>query len=107
MKFYKLQCPNCGANLEVEDELDSFFCKYCGTKIFIADQHPEIVKAKAAVHIADTNVELEKIRLQHELDLKKFEEEKEHRDAIFVFKVLGVLFAGFFIAIGIISFFVN
>lgn len=30
MELKSLFCPNCGASLEVEDGLDTFFCKYCG-----------------------------------------------------------------------------
>lgn len=26
-------CPNCGANLSIDDDRDIFFCEYCGTKI--------------------------------------------------------------------------
>ena len=82
MKFYKMQCPSCGANLEVENELDSFFCKYCGTKIYVAEQDPEIVKAKASVRITNTNAELEHAKMQHELELKKQEESKNIRDIV-------------------------
>ena len=33
MKTYMLKCPHCGANLDVDDELSEFYCKFCGTKI--------------------------------------------------------------------------
>ena len=35
MKLYSLKCPHCGGNLEIEEDLDSFFCKYCGAKIIM------------------------------------------------------------------------
>lgn len=28
-----ITCPNCGANLRIDDDHDIFFCEYCGTKI--------------------------------------------------------------------------
>ena len=28
-----ITCPNCGANLRIDDDRDIFFCEYCGTKI--------------------------------------------------------------------------
>ena len=28
-----ITCPNCGANLSINDDRDVFFCEYCGTKI--------------------------------------------------------------------------
>ena len=33
MKFYSLKCPSCGSNLEIEDGLEYFYCKFCGAKI--------------------------------------------------------------------------
>ena len=27
-----ITCPNCGANLSIDDDRDIFFCEYCGTK---------------------------------------------------------------------------
>lgn len=35
MAMYK--CPQCGAQLEITEEIDSFFCTYCGTKIYSND----------------------------------------------------------------------
>lgn len=33
MSLVAASCPKCGANLEVPEDLDSFFCQYCGTKV--------------------------------------------------------------------------
>lgn len=88
MKFYKMQCPGCGANLEVEDELDSFFCKYCGTKIYVAEQDPEIVKAKTSIKLAKDKAEIEKLKLQQELDIKKQESKDDTRNGLLIFGVL-------------------
>ncbi len=35
MEIKTLKCPNCGANLDVENGIDTFFCKYCGNRIVI------------------------------------------------------------------------
>lgn len=32
-------CPNCGANLSIDDDRDIFFCEYCGTKIRKESDH--------------------------------------------------------------------
>ena len=32
-------CPNCGANLSIDDGRDIFFCEYCGTKIRKESDH--------------------------------------------------------------------
>lgn len=33
MGFIKLNCPNCGANIELDESREFGFCQYCGTKI--------------------------------------------------------------------------
>lgn len=35
MELKTLKCPNCGATLDIEAGLDTFFCKYCGNRIII------------------------------------------------------------------------
>lgn len=49
MKLIKLECSNCGANLEVNEELKNIFCNYCGQNYVLDD---EIIKVE---HILDTN----------------------------------------------------
>lgn len=35
MKLYLMKCPDCGGQLEVEEGLQFFYCKYCGSKILV------------------------------------------------------------------------
>lgn len=32
-------CPNCGSSVEISDQIDTFFCTYCGTKIYSGDKN--------------------------------------------------------------------
>lgn len=79
MEFLKLECPNCHAQLNIENGLDTFFCQYCGSKIILSEQNPEIVRAKVEMHKTDTLANLEKAKLQHEMDMKKFDAEERER----------------------------
>ena len=77
-----MKCPNCGADLDVEDGIDSFFCKYCGTKIVLDGQSDAAIKAKATVKVADKDVELrEKRYAQKRYEMEK-EEEREKRSSV-------------------------
>lgn len=49
MKTYALKCPNCDGDLEVEDGLDTFFCKYCGYKIMLEGQSEAAYRAKTRI----------------------------------------------------------
>ena len=46
--FLSAKCPHCGATLTIENGIDSFFCQYCGTRLILANQSAEAIKAKAA-----------------------------------------------------------
>ena len=46
MKVVKLNCPSCGSALEAEDNLETFYCKYCGQKIILAEQSKSVLGAK-------------------------------------------------------------
>ena len=47
MKIIQAKCPNCGANLQLNDELKIQFCNHCGNKILLEDEnkttHHEII----------------------------------------------------------------
>lgn len=46
MRMIKLNCPNCNAALEAEDNLDMFYCKYCGAKIVLSGMSKEAYKSR-------------------------------------------------------------
>ncbi len=48
-RFVSATCPQCGASLEIEDGIDTFFCKYCGEKVVLTNQDAKTLKAKTAV----------------------------------------------------------
>lgn len=60
MEFVQMKCPNCGADLEVEDSIDSFYCKYCGTKILVEGQSKHVVNAKAKIRMMDKLGDMQK-----------------------------------------------
>lgn len=65
IKLIKLQCPNCGASLDIDASLQTCFCQYCGTKILIDRVDEE--------HILETalNYDLERRRLENEREQKQ------------------------------------
>lgn len=79
MEFLKLECPNCHAQLSIENGLDTFFCQYCGSKIIISGQNPEIFKAKADVHISDAKNQLERERWEHEFRVQQYRDERKDK----------------------------
>lgn len=46
MKLITLTCPKCGAQMEVNTELEAIICNYCGNKMLI---DREVVEQKLLV----------------------------------------------------------
>lgn len=46
MEMKVMRCPGCGSELEIENGIDIFYCKYCGNKI-VLEQSDEAIKAKS------------------------------------------------------------
>lgn len=88
MVLKTLNCPNCGGKLENEDELDSFFCKYCGYKIVLADMSDAAYKAKADIYEQKNMKKMKE--MEYENDKQKWQreeisKEREHKRSIVSF----------------------
>ena len=44
ISFISVKCPQCGANLSIEEDRDMAFCTYCGTKIIIHNENGHIYR---------------------------------------------------------------
>lgn len=71
MKAQALKCPNCNAALEIEDGIDTFFCKYCGYKIILEDLSEASINAK---------VQVKKMEHQERMRDKQYEQERYKYD---------------------------
>ena len=76
MKLIKMECPNCKAPLEVDQDRQFVFCQYCGFKIFLNDETQRIdINAKIEqtirhvdeAEVAAENTKREKIAYKREL----------------------------------------
>ena len=79
IKMISLRCPNCDQNLEVEDELDTFYCKYCGGKVMLNDQTRFQAKMKLKELEKQETIarfEMEKERILMEQEKLKMEKDK-------------------------------
>ena len=105
LEMFQMKCPNCGADLSVEDGIDSFFCKYCGTKIVVAGQSDATVKAKASVKIADDVVSLREKRYEQKRYEMEQEEKRQERNrktfpiVVAVFLIIMAIYFGSYIFI--------
>ena len=71
MKIVSLKCPECKADISLDDEKEFGFCQYCGTKILFQNENKFIYKNidEAKIKQAETD-RLIKIK-QIEIDEKQ------------------------------------
>ena len=93
MELKSLFCPNCGASLEVEDGLDTFFCKYCGYKILLQGQSKAAYDAKVRVKHMEHKERLQEKRDVQERYRMEFKQKNERRTLAIVFGILGAIIA--------------
>lgn len=94
MKTIKLTCQNCGANLDVKDNIA--FCSYCGAKLVIDDENRTITHNYNYTHTKRDEARIrenerkEKVRLQ-ELENEEKQKKRESREWIWIFGFFLVL----------------
>ena len=93
MELKSLFCPNCGASLEVEDGLDTFFCKYCGYKILLQGQSKDAYDAKVRVKHMEHKERLQEKRDAQERYRMEFKQKDERRTLAIVFGIFGAIIA--------------
>ena len=93
MELKSLFCPNCGASLEVEDGLDTFFCKYCGYKILLQGQSKAAYDAKVRVKHMEHKERLQDKRDAQERYRMEFKRKDERRTLAIVFGIFGAIIA--------------
>lgn len=105
MKFVQVKCPNCDATLEIENGIDTMYCKYCGTRIMLEGQSQSVIEAKTKVELARTKANLKKQRRELFFNyLAKRNEEKTKREAIENKTALSLFVIGGFLSVILILF---
>ena len=74
IRFIAVKCPQCEADLSIEEGRPFAFCTYCGTKVMIKDENEHIYRNIDEARIKES--ETERIVRLRELELE--EKEKTH-----------------------------
>lgn len=93
MSLKSLYCPNCGASIENEDGLDTFFCKYCGYHIILEGQSKAAYEAKVRVKNMEHRERIQDRKDAQERYRMEFKQKDEKRTFIMVFGMFGVFIA--------------
>jgi len=85
IQFVSVKCPECGADLSVEDERNQIFCSYCGAKVIITNDNEHIYRTidEAGIKQAETE---RMIRLR-ELELEEREISRDRRSMLIAYGI--------------------
>ena len=100
MELKSLKCPNCSGRLEIEDGLDTFFCKYCGYKVILSGQSDAAYKAKSKAQQYRHEENVQERKYKNEYDKWEREEvskAREHKRENFAFVFSMSIMVGIFL----------
>ena len=98
MKLVTLRCPNCGASLEIDNGIDTFFCMHCGHKIVLDNQSRAAIEAKVKIKGMEHEERLVDKRHQQERYKMEFASKEESKSNKYFW--IGMLVFALILAIG-------
>lgn len=91
MKLRVLKCPECRANLEIEEGCSFCYCQYCGCKITLEDEEQKVTINKhinVTKNITHTNRRLDDAEVLRETN--KAKEDKRVWIALIIMAIIGL-----------------
>lgn len=89
VKFTSVKCPECGANLPIEEGREKIFCSYCGTPIIMTDENEYTYR-----HIDEAEIkraETEQLVHLKELEMEEKENERKRKVTAIAYSIAGSL----------------
>lgn len=74
MEVFKLECPNCGANLQQNADTNIFLCPYCNKKIILNELSE---KAKIEIQRMEHEEKQAVEKMKHESEMQKKQQKHE------------------------------
>ena len=99
VKFISVKCPECGANLDIEEDRKTVYCSYCGRKILLHNENEHVYRYIDEAEIKQAEARLREVELAEKqyADAEKKLAAAKKRDALLVkIIIIGVvlLFVG-------------
>lgn len=92
IKFISVKCPECKANLPMEEGRKEMFCSYCGTKVIMYNDNEYIYRHidEAGIKQADAKRAIELKRIEY-AEKKLKERSRRKRTKIVVSIIIGII----------------
>ena len=66
MELRKMECPGCGANIDIKPGISTYYCEYCGTKLSLHNENYREVVFKDIARIKELELQEESRKRQEE-----------------------------------------
>lgn len=98
IQFVSVRCPDCGAELSIENGREQAFCSYCGAKVLVHNDNEHIYRNIDEARIKEA--ENERILRLRELELEEKENSRSRKSRFIAYGVaLGFVLIGALICI--------
>ena len=95
IRFISIKCPDCGADLSIEENRTQAFCTYCGTMVLVNNENEYVYRHidEAGVAQAETDriVKLKKIEMAEKYRLAAEKSKKFRITLSLTFAVIAVI----------------
>ena len=91
MNLFTLECPHCEAALDIEDGLDTFYCKYCGSKLVVEGMSGDALDARVRLKEMEHEERLQDAEYEYKRFKMLHKAKEEHRNALIGFLLMAVL----------------
>lgn len=79
IKLNTVKCPECGANLSIEEGRTKFFCSYCGAQIIETNENEHIIRSIDEAEIKKSEADIKKTEADLILKMKQMEIDEDRR----------------------------
>lgn len=91
MNLFTLECPHCKATLDVEDGLDTFYCKYCGAKLIVESMSDDSLNARVRLKEMEHEERLQDAEYEYKRFKMLHKAKEERSNTRFAFIILGLM----------------
>ncbi|MBR3312034.1 MAG: zinc ribbon domain-containing protein [Solobacterium sp.] len=91
VKLIAVQCPQCGANLRIEEDRQQAFCTYCGAQVLIHNENEHIYRYVDEADIKHAENEKKKLELLEKVHLKETEANKSNKQTGLLMIIFGII----------------
>lgn len=107
-KVMSYKCPNCGGDVELKDNITTFYCMYCGKQLHLED---DVITIKtidqAKIREEERKEKVRMAELEYEYKSKQVSNpEQRHEERMLILRIVGAVFfmlVWYFIMRGIFS----